>query len=191
MIDILGMSGSLRAASCNTALLHAASDLATPKQRVSRWSDLAAVPPFNEDHEHEPDAAVVALRRAVQRCDALLIATPEYNTTLPGQLKNALDWLSRPDDDNALSSKPVSVIGASQSPYGAQWSQQAVRQVLSACGAELVDAALHVPHCDTAFTADYQLRGDAQRRALVDTLTDLTNAARSAASNAPSSADVS
>lgn len=189
MIDILGMSGSLRTDSYNTALLRAARDLATSDRRLILWPDLATIPPFNEDHENEPDAAVAAMCTAVQQSDAVLIATPEYNTTIPGQLKNALDWLSRPTGEGPLAGKPAAVIGASQSAYGAKWSQQAVRQVLHACGTTLVGDPLYVARCDTAFTADQRLRDHTQRSALVRILTQLGDAARDAADRTTSLAN--
>ena len=176
MTEILGVSGSLRANSCNTALLRAATDLAAPDQRVTRWPGLETIPPFNEDHEDAPGPAVAAMRTAVERCDAVLIATPEYNTTVPGQLKNALDWLSRPTGNGPLAGKAVAVIGASQSAYGARWSQQAVRHVLEACGAVLVGEPLCIPHCNTAFTAHQHLRDRQQRTSLARVLTELGQA---------------
>ncbi len=176
MTEILGMSGSLRADSYNTALLRAAGDLTAPDQRLTLWPGLEAIPPFNEDHEDAPGAAVAAMRTAVERCDAVLIATPEYNTTVPGQLKNALDWLSRPTGNGPLADKPVAVIGASQSAYGARWSQQAVRHVLEACGAVLVGEPLCVAHCNTAFTANQRLRDREQRTTVARVLTELREA---------------
>jgi len=188
MIDILGISGSLRTASYNTALLHAAGDLASSEQRLTLWPDLATIPPFNEDHENEPGAAVAAMHTTVQHSDAVLIATPEYNTTVPGQLKNALDWLSRSTEGGPLAGKPVAVIGASQSAYGAKWSQQAVRHVLQACGAALVGDPLHVAHCDTAL-ANEHLLDHTQSYALTRILAQLNDAARDTAERTTSLAD--
>lgn len=176
MTEILGVSGSLRANSYNTALLRAAAHLALPAQRLTLWSGLETIPPFNEDHEDAPGAAVAAMRTAVERCDAVLIATPEYNTTVPGQLKNALDWLSRPTGNGPLVGKGVAVIGASRSAYGARWSQQAVRHVLEACGAVLVGEPLCIAHCDAAFTPNQRLRDRGQRSTLVRVLADLAAA---------------
>lgn len=176
MTEILGVSGSLRANSYNTALLRAAAHLASPDQRLTLWHGLATIPPFNEDHEDEPGAAVAAMRTAVEHCEAVLIATPEYNTTVPGQLKNALDWLSRPTGNGPLVGKAVAVIGASQSAYGARWSQQAVRHILQACGAVLVGEPLCVARCHTAFTANQRLRDRQQRSALARVLAALGTA---------------
>ena len=89
-----------------------------------------------------------------RKADAVLIATPEYNSSLPGQLKNALDWASRPFPDNALRNKPVAVIGASTGMFGAVWAQAEARKVLGATGARVVDVELPVPHAEAAFAGD-------------------------------------
>lgn len=176
MSDILGISGSLRAASHNTALLRLAAELTAPGQRLRIWDGLDAIPPFNEDHEHDPGVAVAAMRATIQTSDALVVATPEYNTTVPGQLKNALDWLSRPTGEGALAGKPVAVIGASPSAYGARWSQQATRAILHACGANLRGEPLHVAHAHRAFTPKGRLRDEAQHAALARVLRQLDDA---------------
>jgi chromate reductase len=128
---VLCISGSLRRDSYNRKLLRAAGELAPPAAELVHWHGLKALPPFDEDDEHAPGAAVVALREAIARADALLIATPQYNASLPGQLKNALDWASRPYESNVLRGKPVAVIGASPSPSGAARSQAEARTVLA------------------------------------------------------------
>ncbi|MFE0020328.1 NADPH-dependent FMN reductase [Amycolatopsis sp. NPDC059021] len=177
--DILGISGSLRTRSHNTSLLRAAYRLAGPGERVELWNGLETIPPFNEDHEHDPGPAVGAMRERVTRCDAVLIATPEYNTSIPGQLKNALDWLSRPTGRGVLAGKPVAVISASPSAYGARWSQETVHRVLDACGATVIGDPLCVAHCDRVFTAEGTLHDPAHRFALGRLLTQLGEAARS------------
>ena len=111
------------------------------------------------------------LRDAIATADAVLIATPEYNSSLPGQLKNALDWASRPFPDNALRNKPVAVIGASTGMFGAVWAQAEARKVLAATGARVVDVELPVPRAEDAFAGDRladaelheSLAGDRQR----------------------------
>ena len=142
---VLGLSGSLRHGSYNTLLLRAAAELLTPDGELELWRSLKDVPPFDEDDEAAaPHLAVARLRRAVARADAILIATPEYNSSLPGQLKNALDWLSRPYASNPLRDKPVAVIGASAGMFGAVWAQAETRRVLSAIGARVLDRELPV-----------------------------------------------
>ncbi|MET0133317.1 MAG: NADPH-dependent FMN reductase [Kibdelosporangium sp.] len=166
---VLGISGSLRAGSHSTNLLRNAAGLAD----LRLWTELAGVPPFNEDHEDDPSAAVVAMRAEVAHADALLIATPEYNATIPGQLKNALDWLSRPYGDCELSNKPVAVVGVSPSDYGADWSQRDLRKVLGVCGAQVVERSLCIPRADQAFDNAGQLRDPAARATLAHLFADL------------------
>src|SRR5215216_2953699 len=139
---VLCISGSLRRDSYNRKLLRAAGELAPAATELVHWEGLKTLPPFDEDDEHAPRAAVVALREAITRADALLIATPEYNASLPGQLKNALDWASRPYPDNVLKEKPSAVIGASTGLFGAVWAQAEVRKALKASGAHVLDSEL-------------------------------------------------
>ncbi|MCE7009623.1 NAD(P)H-dependent oxidoreductase [Kibdelosporangium philippinense] len=130
-LTILALSGSLRKASLNTRLLTAAQNVAPPELSFDRFQDLAAIPPFNEDEEHPAPAAVTDLRQRIHAADGVLIATPEYNGSLPGVLKNALDWLSRPSDfGDVLNRKPVAIIGASTSPIGTIRAQLNLRVVL-------------------------------------------------------------
>ena len=141
----LGISGSLRRESLNTALLRTAAERLPAGAELVAFERLAEVPPFDEDAEAGPaPAAVGALRRAVREADAILIATPEYNRSIPGQLKNALDWVSRPAGQSALDGKPVAAIGASKSMFGAVWSQAELRKVLAAMGGRVVEAELPV-----------------------------------------------
>jgi chromate reductase, NAD(P)H dehydrogenase (quinone) len=142
---ILAISGSLRRDSYNTALLRAARDIAPAGVAVELYEGLAAIPAFNEDLESDPPAPVVDLRERIGEADALLIATPEYNGSAPGALKNALDWASRPRGGAALIAKPAAVVGASPSSFGAQWAQEQIRRALMLSGAMVVDPELAVP----------------------------------------------
>ncbi len=152
---ILGISGSLRADSLNTALLRAAAGHLPSAARMPLHTDLALVPPYSEDHDVEPAPAPVArLRSRIETADALLIATPEYNGSIPGQLKNALDWASRPYPDNALRQKPVAVIGASTGLFGAIWAQADLKKVLATAGAHVLDDELPIGTADDAFHDD-------------------------------------
>lgn len=145
MTRILGISGSLRSRSLNTALLRAAAVNAPDDVEFELYGGLESLPPFNEDHEQEPPAAVELLRELIGEADAVLIATPEYNTTMPGQLKHLVDWGSRPyGPDAALYGKPVAVIGASATAYGAIWAQDHLRKALGVAGARVTDAELPV-----------------------------------------------
>jgi chromate reductase, NAD(P)H dehydrogenase (quinone) len=142
---VLGISGSLRRRSFNSALLRTAAARLPAGAELVPFERLADVPPFDEDAEDGPTpAAVAALRRAIREADAVLIATPEYNRSLPGQLKNALDWVSRPAGQSALDGVPVAAIGASKSMFGAVWSQAELRKVLAAMGGRVVEAELPV-----------------------------------------------
>jgi chromate reductase, NAD(P)H dehydrogenase (quinone) len=156
-VRLIGLSGSLRARSYNTALLAAAAELVPPPARLERYAALPSVPPYSEDDEAEPvHRAVAALRDAVAASDGLVVATPEYNGSFPGALKNALDWLSRPFPANALRDKPVAVIGASTGAFGGIWAQDELRKVLRISGARVLDGGLAVPAAEDAF--DRRLR---------------------------------
>lgn len=148
---VLGLSGSLRADSHNTRLLRAAGELLPAGAELVEFDGLKAIPPFDEDDEHTRPDAVAALFDAVAGADAVLISTPEYNHSIPGQLKNALDWLSRPLVESPLRGKPAAVVGASTGLFGAVWAQAEARKVLAAIGAEVLDRELPVGLADSAF----------------------------------------
>src|ERR687887_2565772 len=152
---VLAISGSLRRGSHNTRLLRIAAELAPPSVEIELFDGLKQVPPYDEDDDTDPaPAGARRLREAIAEADALLIATPEYNSSLPGQLKNALDWASRPFPDNVLRNKPVAVIGASTGMFGAVWAQAEARKVLGSAGARVMDAELPVAAADVAFDGD-------------------------------------
>jgi chromate reductase len=132
-VQILGVSGSLRTDSYNTVLLRAAARLAGPRAVFTVFDQNKEVPVFDEDLEGEPPAAVRALWAAVAAADAVVLATPEYNQSLPGPMKNLLDWISR--GGTGLQGKPVAVIGASSGPWGTRIAQSQLRHVLIALGA--------------------------------------------------------
>jgi chromate reductase len=115
------------------------------------WEGLAGLPIFDEDLEESPPPPVEDFLAAVDEADGLLIATPEYNASVPGGLKNALDWASRPFPDNVLREKPAAVIGASTGLFGAVWAQAEVRKALKASGAHVLESELPVGMADSAF----------------------------------------
>ena len=124
MPRILGISGSLRRESHNTNLLRAAAEALPPGMELEVFDGLRDLPPYDADVDVEPaNFAVARLRQAIDEADGVLIATPEYNGSIPGVLKNALDWASRPFPDNPLRGKPVAVVGASTGLFGAVWAQ--------------------------------------------------------------------
>jgi chromate reductase len=170
-VRILGISGSLRRESHNTRLLRAATNALPPGAELELFDGLAALPPYNEDADVEPGPdAVEHLRERIAAADAVLIATPEYNASIPGVLKNAIDWASRPFPDNALRGQPVAVIGASTGLFGAVWAQAEVRKSLRHAGARVLDEELPVALADQAFAADGQLVDPELSGALVELL---------------------
>ena len=155
---VLGISGSLRHGSYNTQLLRAAARLLPHGVEMEIWNGLKAVPPYDEDDDVEPaPAGAVALRAAIAGADAVLIATPEYNSSIPGVLKNAIDWASRPFPDNVLRRKPIAVVGASTGLFGAVWAQAELRKALTTAGATVVGEELPIGLAREAFGEDGSL----------------------------------
>jgi chromate reductase len=180
-MTVLGISGSLRRGSLNTALLEAAAAMLPATSELVLWRRLDEIPAFDEDLAVAP-APVRALRAEIARSDAVLIATPEYNASVPGALKNALDWASRPFATNPLRHKPVAVVGASQGAFGAVWAQADLRRILATIGARVDDRELPVALAQDAFGADGRLLDphlDRRLRAIVDGL--VSNSSRRAA----------
>jgi chromate reductase len=173
---ILGISGSLRRDSYNTRLLRTAAQHMPPGVELEIWDGLKAVPPYDEDDDRQPaPPAVQALREAIEDADALLIATPEYNGSVPGQLKNAIDWASRPAGHGALRNKPSAVIGATMGMFGAVWAQADLRRILATAGARVVEGELPVAKVHEAFTDDERLRDEPLTRTLEELLARLVD----------------
>lgn len=128
-LHILGICGSLRAKSYNLAALREAARLAAAEVHVEVFT-LTGIPLFNQDEETTPLAPVIELKRKIRGADALLFVTPEYNHSIPGVLKNAIDWASRPPADNAWAGKPAAIMGASTGMLGTVRAQEHLRQVL-------------------------------------------------------------
>ncbi|MFP5020423.1 NADPH-dependent FMN reductase [Pseudonocardia phyllosphaerae] len=176
---LLTISGSLRSGSINTRLLGHAETLAREDgHKVRRFDRLADIPPFNEDHEPRPHAAVRDLRASVREADAVLITTPEYSGSVPGQLKNLLDWAARPDGDSVFLSLPTAVISASPSAYGAAWARETTERVLTRMGAQVLSTGWGLPHVDRAHgdavpLIDLQAQG--QLRAIIRRLTSIAH----------------
>ena len=173
---ILGISGSLRRGSHNRKLLRAAAAALPPGVDLVEWNGLADLPAFDEDQEKTPAEPVRAFLDLIASTDALLIATPEYNASLPGALKNALDWASRPFPSSVLHCKPSAVIGASTGPFGAVWAQAELRKTLTASGAHVVDAELPVGTAAGAFAPDGSLADPTLSARLRRLLGDLVRA---------------
>ena len=147
-MKLLAIAGSLRADSLNAQLLRLAAEELPEHFDVEFYDELAEITPYDADLEDLAPDAVERLKAAIAEADALLIATPEYNGSIPGQLKNALDWVSRPIRENPIRSKPVAVIGASTGAFGAVWAQRELKKVLGLMGARVVDAELAVAKAD-------------------------------------------
>lgn len=184
-MQILGVVGSLRPDSHNRRLLRAAADELPPDAELTAFEGLKAVEPFDEVDERETggglpgaDAFIAAIRSA----DAVLFVTPEYNGSIPGVLKNAVDWASRPTPaTSALAGKPVAVIGASTGAFGAVWAQAELRKALGLAGARVLDQELALPTAHEAFKPDGRLVRGATRRRLREILVQLADEARATA----------
>ncbi|GAA2026088.1 NADPH-dependent FMN reductase [Catenulispora yoronensis] len=137
-IKILAISGSLRKASSNTALLRAAKQLAPEGVEIEIYEALGQLPHYDQDLEGDVPANVVELRQRIAEADGVLIATPEYNYSVPGVLKNALDWASRPYGESVLTGKPVAIMGASGSAFGTVRAQNHLRAVFHFLDSKLV-----------------------------------------------------
>jgi chromate reductase, NAD(P)H dehydrogenase (quinone) len=178
---ILGLSGSLRRESHNTSLLRAAAMSLPPGMELELYDGLGDLPHYNADIDGQPELEPVArLREAIADADGVLIATPEFNGSIPGALKNALDWASRPFPDNALRGKPVAVVGASTGLFGAVWAQAEVRKVLKTIGADVLDGELPVAHAHLAFGDDGHLTDAGTRNALSELVAVLATRAGAA-----------
>ena len=174
---LLGVAGSLRADSYNKRLLRAAAEALPPNVQMTIFEQLKAVEPFDETDEHPAGGGLPganAFLQATREADAVLFATPEYNGSIPGVLKNAIDWASRPTPQtSALAGKPVATIGASTSMFGAVWAQAELRKALGLAGARVLDEELAIPAAHEAFTADGRLARAATRRRLAEILVSL------------------
>jgi chromate reductase len=158
-VRVLGISGSLRRDSHNTALLRHAGELFKAEgAEFEMYDGLRDIPPYDEDDDVEDGPEAVArIRAAVAEADAVFFTTPEYNSSIPGLLKNAIDWISRPLATNPLRNKPVAVIGASTGMFGAVWAQAELRKVLASAGARVVEGEVAVGHAHTRFDEDGRL----------------------------------
>src|ERR1700754_3910575 len=146
-VNVLALVGSLRAASINRQLAELAAETAPEGVAVTVFEGLGDLPFYNEDIDNENvPASVVALREAAGEADAALVVTPEYNGSIPGVLKNAIDWLSRPFGNGALKGKPMAVVGGSFGQYGGVWAHDETRKSFGIAGAGVVESIkLSVP----------------------------------------------
>jgi len=175
---VLAISGSLRADSNNSALLRALREEAPEGVEVEIWHGLKTIPPYDQDEDVVPGPeAVQAFRELVRDSDAVFFATPEYNSSVPGALKNALDWGSRPLATNVFRNKPVAVVSSSAGAFGGVWAAAELRKVLAAMGARVTEAELSVGHVHEKFADDGSLADDDLRTGLRDALETLVTGA--------------
>ena len=168
---VLGISGSLRRDSYNAALLRAAAERLPDGVELDVFERLAEIPAYDADLEEvggTPDA-VADLRERMRSADAVLVATPEYNSSIPGALKNALDWASRPAGESALMGTPAAVVGASTGMFGAVWAQAETRKVLGALGGRVLEREFPFPRAQDAY-ADGQLQLSPEQSAALEEL---------------------
>jgi chromate reductase len=154
---ILAVSGSLRQSSFNTSLLRAALEAAPEGVELALWEGLDELPLYDEDLDADAPESVRQLREDWTAADAILFSTPEYNGSVPGGLKNAIDWASRPKLEAVLRNKPVAVVGASTGQFGALWAQQDLKRILGIAGARVVGTEIPVSRAHERFDAEGRL----------------------------------
>ena len=184
-IKILGFAGSLRKESYNRSALRVAAKLVPQGAQIDTF-ELDNIPPYNQDHEHEPPQAVVAFKAAIRAADAILMVTPEYNYSVPGVLKNAIDWASRPYGDNSWDGKPVGVMGASPGMLGTARAQYHLRQMFVFLNMfPLNQPEVMIPYAEGKFDDEGNLNDQKTTqkiRELIETLTEWTKSLQKAKS---------
>lgn len=177
-MKILAIPGSLRKGSYNRALAMNAKALAPEGIEVEIF-DLEGIPPYNQDLERDPPERVKELKTKIRSSDALLFCTPEYNYSIPGVLKNAIDWASRPFDENPFEGKPVAIAGASIGSMGTSRAQYHLRQVCVGLGMyALVYPEVFVPSADKKFESDGSITDEKLKKKLVEPLEALRDLAK-------------
>ena len=177
---ILAISGSLRAESYNTTLAKAARELAPSGVEVDVYDALGALPPYDQDLDEgaaETPETVRGLRERIEAADAILFVTPEYNGSIPGVLKNAIDWASARHRGSSLANKTVAIAGATTGQYGAIWAQQDLGRILGIAGARVVGGELPFSRAQTLFDEHGELHSPTQRARMREHLDTLIAAA--------------
>ena len=171
---VLAVSGSLRSNSHNTQILRAAAEVAPEDIEVELWDGVRDLPLYDQDLEAgDLPESVLRLREDWDAADAILFSTPEYNGSVPGVLKNAVDWASRPVRESALTNKTVAVVGASPGQFGAMWAQADLRKILGIAGARVVGDELPVARVHEKLDAEGRLLDgelEGRLRLLLETL---------------------
>jgi chromate reductase len=184
-VRILAISGSLRADSYNTALARAAAELTPEGVEVELYDGLGLLPPYHQDLDQpgsDPPEPVRDLRRRIESVDALLVVTPEYNGSVPGVLKNAIDWASARHRGSSFAGKTVAIAGATTGQYGAIWAQQDLRRILGIAGARVVLEEFPLSRAQEAFDEDGRLLSALHEQRLRSHLAALVAEAEPAAS---------
>jgi chromate reductase len=172
-MKLLAISGSLRRDAYSTRLAEAAADLLPEGSTFELYRDLSEIPNFDQDLEGSEPEQVIELRRRIDAADALLIVTPEYNATMPGGLKNAIDWASRPHGESALAGKPAAIVSNSPMPFGGVWANQQVRKSFTITGTPAVETELAVGKVDQKINTDGKLADEATADAMRSLLAEL------------------
>jgi chromate reductase len=169
-ITILGLAGSLRKKSYNKSMLNAAVELAPKNMKIDVF-DLGGIPPFNQDLETKPPVRVRELKAKIRAADAVLIATPEYNYSVPGVLKNAIDWTSRPYADNVWEDKPVALMSASTGMLGGARAQYHLRQTFVFLNAHpLNKPEVMMPHAQEKISENGKVNDETTRKLIGELL---------------------
>jgi chromate reductase, NAD(P)H dehydrogenase (quinone) len=178
-MNLVAIAGSLRRRSYNRLLLAALREELAKPEEMTIFDEIGSLPLYNEDIDTaEAPAPVAQLRTTIREAHALVFATPEYNGSVPGPLKNAIDWASRPWPDHSLQRKPALVLGASTGMFGAVWAQAELRRILQVTGADVIDFELPIGQAARLFDAGGHLIDLVLRRALRDALLSLRKASR-------------
>lgn len=182
-MKILAISGSLRQGSHNTDLLQAAAAAAPDGVDLELYEGLKEIPPYDADDDVPGDQpiAVQRFKEALAQADAVLISTPEYNSSIPGVLKNALDWASRPLAESPVLNKPAAVLSSSTGMFGGVWAAAETRKVLSALGGRTLEETVAVAKADDRLANGADAGLLAELRAVLDALVDAVEARRAAA----------
>jgi chromate reductase len=177
---VLAISGSLRSGSYNTGLVRAALELAPPGVEIEPFRGLELIPPYDQDVDApgtEPPESVRRLREQIEAADALFFATPEYNGSVPGVLKNAIDWASARHRGSSFTNKTVGITGASTGAFGAIWAQRDLRRILGIAGARVIKGEVAVAQAQNAFSEDGHLQDRIVARRLREHLAALVREA--------------
>ena len=181
-VKVLAIPGSLRKDSYNKALLEEARRRAPKRVEVEVYEDGENIPLYNQDMEGDlTPESVLDLRARIRRADAVLVASPEYNGSISGVLKNLIDWASRPYGHSAFNDKPVAVVGASGSRFGAKWSQETAITVLGNAGANAVGGPHPVPDASSVIDSKGKVSDPEVRKMLKQVVAELCDAVKAEA----------